>query len=188
MKIIESDFSYRGYRCVTTFTDLGHRCGYVGVPEGHSLYGKSTDSQVKVTLRELYEDEKMNQIGNRGVWTLLGLPSDEDDQVRLGTYFLVHGGITYAKGGKGSHHPVDSDLWWFGFDCGHAGDCPDYDLLEELFGDDEMVQYRLKDKWLYKNGEVRDLKYVEQECRNLVDQIIELVDKYHNLEEINNDR
>ena len=177
MKINESDFSYRGYRCVTTFTDMGHRCGYVGVPEGHPLYGKYNDSQVKVTLKELIEDEEMNQIGNRGVWTLLGLPNDEDDQVRLGSYFMVHGGITYTDGGKDFHHPVDSNLWWFGFDCGHTGDCPDYDLLEELFGDNEMVRHRLEDRWLYEEYPVRDLEYVQQECKNLVDQIINLVNK-----------
>ena len=177
MKIVESDFTYRGYGCVTTFTDMGIRCGYVGVPKNHPLYKKGEDSQVKVTLKELMEDEEMNQIGNRGVWTLLGLPSDEEDRVRLGSYFSVHGGITYAAGGKDSHHPIDSDLWWFGFDYGHAGDCPDYDLLEELFGDNEMVKHRLEDRWLYEEYPVRDLEYVQQECKNLVDQIIKLVEK-----------
>jgi hypothetical protein len=179
MKIIESDFFYRGYRCITTFTDLGHRCGYVGLSEGHPLYGKYNDSQVKVTMKELIEDEEMNQIGNRGVWTLLGLPNDEDDRVRLGSYFMIHGGITYADGGKDSHHPIDSDMWWLGFDCGHYGDCPDYDMLEELFGDDEKVKHRLEDRWLYEEYPVRDLKYVQQECKNLVDQIINLIEKYY---------
>ena len=179
MKINESDFSYRGYRCVTTFTDMGYRCGYVGLSKGHPLYGKNNDGQIKVTLQKLINDEEMNKIGNRGVWTLLRLPSNKEDRVSLGSYFLVHGGISYADGGKNSHHPVDSDLWWLGFDCGHAGDCPDYDMLEELFGDDEMVQHRLKDRWLYKEYEVRSLEYVQQECRNLVDQIIRLIEKHY---------
>ena len=177
MKIIESDFEYRGYRCVTTFTEMGYRCGYVGVPEGHPFYGKHIDSQIKVTMKELLDDEEMNKIGNRGIWTVLGLPSDEEDRVSLGSYFMVHGGITYAAGGKDSHHPVDSDLWWFGFDCGHAGDCPDYELLEKTWGDNEMVRHRLDDKWLYDGYEVRTLGYAQQECRNLVDQIINLVEK-----------
>ena len=180
MKIIGSNFEYRGYRCVTIFTDWGYRCGYVGIPEGHPLYGKHNDSQVKVTMKELIEDEKMNQIGNRGVWTLLGFPNDEDDQVTLGVYFMVHGGITYADGGKDSHHPVDSDLWWLGFDCGHYGDCPDYDLLEKTWGDNEMVRHRLKERWLYKDYEVRNLDYVQQNCRDLVDQIINLYRKEKN--------
>lgn len=176
MKINESDFEYRGYRCITTFTDMGHRCGYVGVSEGHPLYQKHADDKIKITMKELEEDEEMGQIGNRGVWTLLGLPNDEDDQVRLGSYFMVHGGITYADGGKDSHHPIDSDLWWFGFDCGHYGDCPDYELLEKTWGDNEMVRHRLEDKWLYDEYEVRTLEYVQQECRNLADQIIRLIE------------
>lgn len=178
MKIVESDFTYKGYRCVTTFTDMGFRCGYVGVPEGHPLYKKTSNDRVEVTMKELEEDEEMGQVGNRGAWTILFRGSgDENEKVRLGLYFMVHGGITYANGGKDSHHPVESDLWWFGFDCGHACDCPDYELLEELFGDDELVQHRLKDKWIYADNEVRTLEYVQQECRNLVDQIINLTEK-----------
>ena len=43
-------------------------------------------------------------------------------------------------------HPIkDTGLWWIGFDCGHC----------------------------YDEGKIRTLEYVQQECRNLVDQIIE---------------
>lgn len=180
MKIVESDFSYRGYRCVTTFTDSGWRCGYVGVLEGHPLYRKHAADKINVTMKELEEDKEMNQIGNRGVWTLMcHMPDTEEDNVNIGLYFLVHGGITYADGGKNSHHPIDSDLWWLGFDCGHYGDCPDYDMLEELFGDDENVQHRLEERSIYEGYEVRTLEYVQQECKNLVDQIIKLVEDHY---------
>ena len=180
MKTNESDFEYKGYRCVTIITDMGHRCGYVGLPEGHPLYRKHESDGINVTMKELEEDEEMGQIGNRGVLTLMfNMQDDEEDEVRLGLYFKVHGGITYAAGGKDSHHPVDSDLWWLGFDCGHAGDCPDYELLEKTWGDNEMVRHRLEDKWLYDGYEVRTLEYVQQECKNLVDQIIDLVERYY---------
>lgn len=179
MLIVESEFEYKEYRCVTTFTDMGHRCGYVGVPEGHPLYGKQINSQLKVTLTELCNDEEMGQVGKRGVWTLLGLPDNEDDQVNIGSYFSVHGGITYADGGKNSHHPIGSDYWWLGFDCGHYGDCPDYDLLEKLWGDNIIVRHRIQDRDIYEEYEVRTLEYVQQECRNLVDQIISLIKKYY---------
>ena len=179
MLLIESEFEYKGYKCVTTFTDMGHRCGYVAIPEGHPLYGKQIDSQLKVTLAELCNDEEMGKVGKRGVWTLLGLPDNEDDQVNIGSYFSVHGSITYADGGKNSHHPIDSDYWWLGFDCGHYGDCPDYDLLEKLWGDNIMVQHRIQDRDIYEGCEVRTLGYVQQECKNLVSQIIKLVEQYY---------
>ena len=38
--IVESDFICEGLRCVVVFGDLGHRCGYVGVPKGNPLHGK----------------------------------------------------------------------------------------------------------------------------------------------------
>ena len=37
---VESDFEHEGLRCVVVKQPMGHRCGYVGVPKGHDLYGK----------------------------------------------------------------------------------------------------------------------------------------------------
>jgi hypothetical protein len=88
-----------------------HRCGYVGVPEGHSLYLKEE-------------------------------------------YFSVHGGITYWGGGSNSSYPIPSNLWWFGFDCDHAGDA-------RIDKDDDLLLY----------GIVRDLDYVVAECEKLAEQI-----------------
>ena len=39
--VVESDFIHKELRCVVVFTRMGHRCGYVGVPKEHILYGKS---------------------------------------------------------------------------------------------------------------------------------------------------
>lgn len=41
--IVEKDFEYKGLRCVVIFTRMGHRCGYVGIPKLHKLYGKDYD-------------------------------------------------------------------------------------------------------------------------------------------------
>lgn len=38
---IESVFEYRGFKCVVALMSLGHRCGYVGIPKDHELYGKN---------------------------------------------------------------------------------------------------------------------------------------------------
>ena len=178
MKINESDFEYRGYRCVTTFTDMGYRCGYVGIPEGHPLYGKNEDSQVKITVRDMIkkenEDNKRNSLA-----TLMITLEDPDNFITLGLYFNVHGGITYCKGGHDSKHPVESDLWWLGFDCGHCYDKPDFELLEKLWGDDEKVRYRIDNPLIFDDMELRTKEYVQQECKNLTDQIIDLVEKYY---------
>lgn len=36
---VESDFRYKGYRCLVKPNGLGYRCGYVMLPEGHPLEG-----------------------------------------------------------------------------------------------------------------------------------------------------
>lgn len=59
--------------------------------------------------------------------------------------FQVHGGLTFS----GRPQAEDADGWWFGFDCGHAGD------RNALFPD----------------GEERTLTYVEAECRSLAAQL-----------------
>ena len=38
--IIEKDFIVNGYRCVIVGNNLGYRCGYIEIPEDHSLHGK----------------------------------------------------------------------------------------------------------------------------------------------------
>lgn len=41
--VIESSFRHKGYQCVVVLSILGHRCGYVGIPESHPYYGEHYD-------------------------------------------------------------------------------------------------------------------------------------------------
>ena len=41
----------------------------------------------------------------------------------------VHGGLTYSN--RSPEYPVESDLWWFGYDCAHLWDAPSTQYLEE---------------------------------------------------------
>lgn len=173
MFIIESDFEYKDYRCVTIFGDLGHRCGYVGIPNGHPLYGKDCHDETSILFSEI----EGNPIGKRGILSIMmNECSDSADKVRLDMLFDVHGSITYA----GQGHPIDNDLWWLGFDCGHIGDRRDLDKVLEIWGSDPHIRQSIaiEKKYLYdEDCPIRDLDYVQQECRNLVDQIIEYVDE-----------
>lgn len=175
---VESDFNYKDHRCVVIFGDMGFRCGYVGVPKGHLLYGKEYGSEMGVSYSEL-ENEPT---GKRGIIPVLCAAYSENDDVSMDMYFDVHGSLTYSGGGKRSTYPVESDLWWLGFDCGHYNDGYDLDLMEELWGYNDNIKerIRLERKYPYhEEFEVRTQEYVEQECRNLVDQIIEYMEKYH---------
>lgn len=165
MFVIESDFDYKDYRCVTIFGDMGWRCGYVGVPEGNSLYGKEYTDYVDIAMDELNDEP----IGKRGIVPVFLSAWDDSDNVRMDLYFNVHGGLTFS----GDEHPIECGLWWLGFDCGHYGDGKDLDKVEELWGDNERIKVRLEIERRYPSDEpVRSLEYVQEECRNLVDQII----------------
>ena len=64
----ESRFEYKGFPCVILFMDMGHRCGYVGIPEASGIdvdeinchggitYGPSSELKMQ-------EDENIEWIG-----------------------------------------------------------------------------------------------------------------------------
>lgn len=126
-----------GYPCLIKRNNIGALCGYVGVSEGHPLYRKD------------YNDVD-------------------------GVY--AHGGLTYADACQEdpSHHgichipePGEPDhVWWFGFDCAHAGDyMPGYPAALREIG----LKYHSHDTY-------RNLAYVQEECRQLAQQLKEIAD------------
>ena len=178
---VESDFTYKGYRCVVIFTDMGHRCGYVGIPLGHELYKKNYGDYLDVTKTEIENQE----IGNRGIIPLLISAFDDDERVKMDVYFNVHGGLTYSD--DYPEYPVESNLWWLGFDCGHYQDGKDLKLMEEYWGDDSRIQRRIEIEREFPNYyPVRSKEYVEKECKSLVDQIIYLISKPYVVTEVIN--
>lgn len=65
--------------------------------------------------------------------------------------FRVHGGLTFAD-----NRDDDKKLWWFGFDCAHAGDI----MRMEGFKDIAMPGVTFK-----------DVDYVVAECEQLAQQL-----------------
>lgn len=83
--------------------------------------------------------------------------------------FDVHGSLTFSGDGRGQY-PVPSDLWWFGYDCGHAGDgkAPEYlQEMRERYPDSPIM-------WT-DDGEFRSVEYCMDECESLARQIAEKV-------------
>lgn len=149
---VEKQFTYKGYQCVVVMQSLGHRCGYVGIPIEHPLYGKDYFDYIDININH----------GN----------------VPIDNYFSCHGGITYANGGVYSEYPIKGNLWWFGFDCAHWGDIRDFQAAKEIFRDNKDVLTRLSrsellEKSFSSGGQVRSLKYVTDECIRLADQLSE---------------
>ena len=152
---------------------MGHRCGYVGIKPGHPLYKKHFSDYLDIPKSELDGEE----IGNRGIIPIFFAAFDDDDRIRMDVYFNVHGGLTYSSDNNNTY-PVESNLWWLGFDCAHYMDGKNLELVEKYWGDDPNIQRRIEIEREFPNYyEVRSKEYVENECKSLVDQIINLINR-----------
>lgn len=49
--IIEREFEHADYKCVVTFGNTGHRCGYVGIPNAHPLFGEDYNNYLDIKKR-----------------------------------------------------------------------------------------------------------------------------------------
>jgi len=139
-----------------------HRCGYVGVPIGHPLYGVSYDEQLPYIKQETAQSATVGKKSPLLVFTAAVGSDDSNNLIRrsLDVVIDVHGGLTYAKGSEGYPSATIKDHWWFGFDCGHAGD----GAIDE------------DPNWPNHSDEVvRSQPYVEAECESLAAQLLEVV-------------
>jgi hypothetical protein len=130
-----------GLPCLIVRAPHGGLCGYVGLAEGHQYFGKG------------YDDVPVE----------------------------VHGGLTFAdkcqphaSEEKGICHvpgPGEADhVWWFGFDCAHAGDRnPAYEYL--LAGQKDRYPHHCP--WNESGyDEYRDLTYVKSQVAALARQLV----------------
>lgn len=142
-----------GLRAVVLFIHGSHHCGYVALPKDHPLYGVSYSEKHPALRREALEHVPL---GKRGILPVFcDAMKGESEHVAPDVFFDVHGGITYADGGDG--YPVDgADLWWFGYDCSHAGDLRQRDIGTDREDSDSVF---------------RDADYCEAECESLAAQL-----------------
>lgn len=59
--IVEREFEHVGYKCVVIFGCAGHRCGYVGIPSNHPLFGKGYDDYLEIKKSDI-EGRKVSGI------------------------------------------------------------------------------------------------------------------------------
>lgn len=167
--IVEQDFiSEEGLRCVgIAITDMGHRCGYVGVPKGHVLYGieysDTLSDAVSFVTEEILHDATISSRGAMPVF----IAAMSGNVNRLDVVIDVHGSLTYSRGGEGAKYPIPgTDLWWFGFDCAHCDDAKDFSIMDEL-----TKEHYIKGLRWCNGGTVRSKEYVEQHLRLLARQL-----------------
>ena len=162
--IKEIDSTYKGFRYLVLGLEHGHRCGYVRIPKGHKLYEKDYSAETEVKMSDLKDE----QIGKRGIIPMMVQAMGKSEKVSIDCLFDVHGGITFA-----STFPWYRG-WWIGFDCAHMGDAKDPSLLSDSYKE----SFSRYPSIMGMAGDViRTKEYVEQECKNLIDQIIKYFGK-----------
>ena len=163
---VEFDFiSEEGLRCVGLALTHGHRCGYVGVPRGHVLYGVEYNETLPDAISFVTDEIMENaEIGSRGAIPVF-FAAFSNRMNRLDVVIDVHGSLTYSD--RSELYPIpDNALWWFGFDCAHAGDGKDFSIMDEETK--EMCNSGFR---YYSEGTVRSKEFVMQHCKLLARQL-----------------
>ena len=176
--VLEKDYYKNGYHCIIVFTMNGVRNGYIGIPKSNKMYGLNYSE--KTPLLPLKENQKFN--GDYIGLFCLALGGDSSDKcLSPALYFSAHCGFTYSAPieQNGEYHE-NKDLWYFGFDCNHAGDKQDwqkayeYGLIDKKsldFFTELDLNHNIPDE------EHRSLEYVENCLNTLADEFLEFEEK-----------
>lgn len=86
----------------------------------------------------------------------------------------VHGGITFTEHDVECSKDGEDSGYWLGFDCGHAWDAKDPDIISgeyrlRSFEDDYMERMYCGGGL---DGTIRSNGYVQRECKKLIDQAV----------------
>lgn len=169
--------------CCVIMTDMGHRCGYVGIAPEHPLYGHGYNDKPEI-LQDSRKTLEQTEIGKRGPIEVLMFCYE--DGVRISSFFDVHGSITYSGGNYGYPTKVSTwrtwpcrsgasffyTPWWFGYDCAHVDDGKDLSVLSDKLREIEEMYPT--------HGILRTLDYCIGECNYLSDQLERLYDLPNN--------
>lgn len=90
--MVERHSTYREYDWVITFEQDGHRCGYVGIPEGHLLYEKTEEELPNLNCHGGITFTGYEKIGFSSDDWLIGFdcahyPIDAIDLTAIGRYY-----------------------------------------------------------------------------------------------------
>jgi hypothetical protein len=132
-----------GLMCLARRGPVGAWCGYVGIAAEHPLFGVAYD-KCSLGCEETWCDHRPDSLLD------------------------VHGGITYSDFCQEEDRPhgichipepgQPERVWWFGFDCSHAGDLMPSFLR---YGADFPIA----------GDDYRALSYVQAECARLAQQL-----------------
>jgi hypothetical protein len=88
-----------------------------------------------------------------------------------------HGGATFYSANHNAKNLLSTPCTdvWIGFDAFHSGDLPDMELAEKFFPNDKFVVHFKENPMPRAEGSRhRTYEYMENECRSIIDQLLEL--------------
>lgn len=131
-----------GLRAAILRQPRGHLCGYVAVEAGHPLHRVPYNAECGL-LKTLAKEAEAGTIGSRGIMPVFCAALRGEMPPTAEQVFDVHGSLTYSSDGD-EGYPVDgAGLWWFGFDCSHAGDNPNDQTPEYVSAQCESLARQL---------------------------------------------
>lgn len=149
---VEGGGTYKGYEYIIVLNTNGHRCGYVAIPAEHP-FSQTPEEECSLFNGQMYKDYNYESLGIK-----------------------CHGGLTFMSPTHGLKDLLTTPCndMWIGFDCGHFDDGIDKEALRKYFGDEAYEKRRI-----YIEGNlgtyqtVKYYPYVEQECKSIIEQLID---------------
>jgi hypothetical protein len=170
------DFEADGLPCAMRRIPRGNWCGYVGVGPEHPLFGLPTNHLLKLPSSWFEGRRGLEGTGPFDLFIHLARGRELTDACEISLALQVHGGVNYAEDHVPDGKP--DGRWWFGFDCGHAGDYMPFNTnIDRIM--DEMVdsmpeEVRNTMRKIVRGREhtiYRDQQYVVGECQSLAVQL-----------------
>jgi hypothetical protein len=152
--------------CINRQMIHGQLNGYAGVPTTHPFFGWNWDDHIEYKQGDLYgkDADDIGLLNSFAFGHRL-----KHGTIWLGALMKAHGGINWS--GELPWGDVGR-WWWFGFDCGHAGDVqPGLDAIMHGVMPPEHMRERAL---LFHDWKYRTIAYVKAECASLAFQLREL--------------
>lgn len=145
---VEDGGNYKEYEYLVTFTDRGHRCGYVAIDQSHPFYSKNVgwDNSPDV---HVHGGVTFFNKGTHIITCVLGKHSCEDLWI----------GFDAMHNGDGRDYELVKKVF-----CSNAESISSINYIEKIDRESPIMIYE---------GYHKTKEYMVNECKKLIDQLIE---------------
>ena len=149
---VEKVWRHSKSTCVAVVNhSTGTRCGYCSLSMAHPFFGKN------------YSDDSVSELMHK-----------------VDEIINVHGGVTYSgkiEWAREQDSSIPRNMWWFGFDCHHAGDSQDPELINDPIIKKFTIEMneRMGNWDKSYNTTHKSLEYVVEQCNVMAEHLSKFV-------------